>query len=207
MGTRAGARTDLLLILSALGASCGAPVKQAGGGAGAMISPSKIEAPSTVTLQMACTPTGPELCFNAVDDNCNGVIDEGCGVGTGLLQFTIAWSEAAADVDLSVTDPGGNPVDARRRTAPSGLRLDRDCPGAPSASESCGGQNTENIFFEGMEPPRGRYLVDVHLADAHGVPTPILVHFGARIGSRTYAADVPLSPGDTSDRKTFKFEL
>ena len=28
-------------------------------------------------LESTCTPTGPEICFNAKDDNCNGVIDEG----------------------------------------------------------------------------------------------------------------------------------
>jgi tRNA (guanosine-2'-O-)-methyltransferase len=170
----------------------------------------KIEAPEHVTLQAACTPTGPELCFNAIDDNCNGVIDEGCGVGTGVLQFTIAWNEETADVDLSVVDPSGSPVNAQRRSAPSGLKLDRDCPGsasAPSTGESCNGQNTENVFFEGLEPPRGRYLVEVRLIDPHGASTPVQVHFGARVGSRTYGADVALSPGDNLDRKAFKFEL
>jgi len=48
--------------------------------------------------QKACTPTGPELCFNATDDNCNGIIDEGCGLRTGLVQFAIAWDEPKADV-------------------------------------------------------------------------------------------------------------
>ena len=47
-----------------------------------------------VVLERACTPSGPELCFNARDDNCNGIIDEGCGVSTGLVQFVIAWDDA-----------------------------------------------------------------------------------------------------------------
>jgi tRNA (guanosine-2'-O-)-methyltransferase len=157
---------------------------------------------------MACTPTGVELCFNAIDDNCNGVIDEGCGVGTGVLQFTIAWAESSADVDIFVTDPAANVVNAQRRTSPTGLRLDRDCPGLPSGPESCGGQNTENVFFEGLEPPRGRYLVEVRLVDAHGARTPIVVHFGARIGAHTYNADFPLAPGDErSEKKSFEFTL
>ena len=67
-----------------------------------------LEAPEDAALDTACTPTGPELCFNAIDDNCNGVIDEGCGVQTGLLQFAIAWSEEAADVleEFTVCDRG-----------------------------------------------------------------------------------------------------
>src|SRR5262245_7499172 len=60
-----------------------------------------------VGLETACTPTGVEICFDARDNNCNGVLDEGCGVHTGILQFMIAWESAEADVDLNVTDPGG----------------------------------------------------------------------------------------------------
>jgi tRNA (guanosine-2'-O-)-methyltransferase len=205
---RTSFRTDRLILLALASplAGCGASAK-AGASSAADLTARKIEAPDRVTLQMACTPTGPELCFNATDDNCNGVIDEGCGVGTGVLQFTIAWNEQAADVDLSVTDPAGNAVGSQHRASPTGLRLDRDCPGAPSSSESCGGQNTENVFFEGSEPPRGRYTVEIHLADAHGAPTPVLVRFGARIGARTFAADLSLAPGDTGGKKTFKFDL
>jgi tRNA (guanosine-2'-O-)-methyltransferase len=153
---------------------------------------------------MACTPTGPELCFNAIDDNCNGVIDEGCGVGSGVLQFTIAWDEEAADVDLTVTEPDGAAVNAQHRTSPKGLRLDRDCPGSASSSESCGGQNTENVFFEGNDPPRGPYRVEIDLVDAHGAPTPVLVRFGARIGPQTYSAVLSLQAGS---KQTFKWEL
>jgi hypothetical protein len=165
---------------------------------------SKIEPPDHVTLTMACTPTGPELCFNAIDDNCNGVIDEGCGVGTGVLQFTIAWKEEVADVNLRVTDPSGAVVDAKQKASRSGLRLDRDCPGT---TESCGGQNTENVFFEGLDPPRGHYKVEVVLVDAHGAQTPIVTHFSARIGSQTHSADVELGAGEGADKKTFGYDL
>src|SRR5690242_59285 len=55
-----------------------------------------VKAPEGATLETACTPTGVEICFDARDNNCNGVIDEGCGLHTGILQFVIAWEEADA---------------------------------------------------------------------------------------------------------------
>jgi tRNA (guanosine-2'-O-)-methyltransferase len=158
--------------------------------------------PGTSVVQ-ACTPTGPELCFNAIDDNCNGVIDEGCGVQTGLLQFTIAWGESPADVDLSLATPNGERISNATRASPTGFRLDRDCPGG---QDECGGQNVENIFFEGIEPPRGHYVVDVKLNELHGAEAPVRVRFGARLGNHSVGFDVALAPGDDA-KKTFAFDL
>ncbi len=159
-------------------------------------------APSEATLLQACTPTGPELCFNAVDDNCNGVIDEGCGLETGLLQFTIAWSASTADVNLVVMAPGDERIpNGRERSTPSGFHADRDCPG----EDGCGGQNVENVYFDGQEPPRGHYVVEIDLVDLHGAAAPIQVHFGARLGARTVGFDVSLAPGDEA-KKTFTFD-
>lgn len=165
-------------------------------------------APQGAQLEQACTPTGPELCFNAVDDNCNGVIDEGCGLDTGVLQFTIAWSASTADVNLSLTAPGDEHLpNGRDRSTKSGFHLDRDCPG----DDGCGGQNIENVYYDGSEPPRGSYAVDITLADLHGAEPPVQVHFGARLGSRVVSFDVLLgasTPGDDTQRKkTFTFVL
>ena len=152
-------------------------------------------------------PTGPELCFNAVDDNCNGVIDEGCGVQTGVLQFTIAWGGSLADVNLTVVTPSKDRVPSERSAKESsrsvgGFRLDRDCPG----DDGCNGQNIENISFEGSDPPRGHYVVEITLADLHGADVPVHVRFGARLGSRSVGFDVDLTPGQDG-RKTFAFDL
>src|ERR1017187_6686807 len=175
-----------MLLLFGGGLGCGA----AGGAArpppAVVVAASHLVAPAGTTIAEACTPTGPELCFNAVDDNCNGVIDEGCGLETGLLQFTIAWSAAAADVNLSITTPGDEHLpNGRERSTKSGFHLDRDCPG----EDGCGGQNVENVYFDGAEPPRGSYSVDITLADLHGAESPVQVHFGARLGSRTVGFD------------------
>ena len=159
-----------------------------------------------VVVTAGCTPTGPELCFNAIDDNCNGVIDEGCGVGTGVLQFTVAWGDSPADVDLVVTDPNGGRVYEGNRNAPSGLRLDKDCPG----DDGCHGQNIENVFLDGLDPPKGKYQVEVRLTELRGAETPVKVRLGARVGSRTFGAELLLKPGSDKsgdDKKSFTFEL
>ncbi len=169
----------------------------------AVVTTSNLAPPAGTTLSEACTPTGPELCFNAMDDNCNGVIDEGCGLQTGLLQFVIAWGTSPADVNLMVVTPQDERVpDERTRSTASGFHLDRDCPG----EEGCSGQNVENIYFDGAEPPRGRYTVYITLADLHGTEPPVRVRFGARLGARSVGFDVDLAPGDNA-KKTFSFDL
>jgi hypothetical protein len=188
-------RSPVLLLVAACGATT------AGGKPASSIAVTHIEAPYGVTLSEACTPTGPELCFNATDDNCNGVIDEGCGIATGPLQFTVAWGESPADVDLRVTDPSGDFVDDSHPTnGAERLRLDRDCP-----KDACYGQNIENVLWGGLDPPRGSYSVDVFLDDLHGATLPITIRFGARIGSRSYGTDLTLDSKD--DKKHFVFTL
>ncbi len=180
-------------------AACGPSAKTATPES-AKITPAHVMGPAGVSLVMACTPTGPELCFNAIDDNCNGVIDEGCGVATGLIQFTVAWGDSPADIDLVMSGPNKEKISDAIRSTANGFHLDRDCP-----TDGCGGQNIENVYFDGLEPPKGKYSIEIRLSELRGADSPIKVRFGARVGSRTFGADVQLSRDD--DKKTFSFEL
>lgn len=159
--------------------------------------------PDGTKLTQTCVPTGPERCFDAKDDNCNGVIDEGCGLQTGVLQFTIAWGEATADVDLEVTDPDGDLATTEGPTR-SGLSKDRDCP---RAGADCYGQNVENVFLGEGEPVRGRYRVVVRLDSIGQATPPLRVQLGARVGQRTFGLPLELSPGRTTEEKVFEFTL
>ena len=200
-----GPRAPFALLLLATLVSCRAPIK---GRAVARTTPAatdvvaarEILSPEGAPLQMTCTPSGPELCFDATDNNCNGIIDEGCGVETGPLQFAIAWPEGA-DVDLEVTDPGNEKPKADGRTE-SGLTKGRDCGRAQSV---CHGQNIENVFFPGDRPPPGRYKVEIKVDKPEEVHFPLRVRFGARVGVKTMSLDVDItSPEDT---KVFTFAI
>jgi len=188
------------LVFVAEATSCGG-VTPGAQTPGSNVVAKNLNASEGVVVTAACTPTGPELCFNANDDNCNGVIDEGCGVGTGVLQFMIAWGDSPADVDITVQDPSGSRVSKNSRSTASGLQLEQNCP-----DDGCHNQNVENVYFEGNEPARGKYTVEVKLVDPHGADLPVKVHLSARVGSRTYAMDLALAPGK-DEKQGFSFEL
>jgi len=160
-----------------------------------------VRASHGMKLDSACVPTGPERCFDALDDNCNGVIDEGCGLQTRILQFAIAWQEPAADVDLNVSGPDGELARYDEPTE-SGLLKDRDCPGA---EEECRGQNLENVFLTEDTPRRGRYRVVIRLEDLRDASGPVRVRLSARIGQRHFTTVVELST--KTDEREFAFSL
>ncbi len=165
---------------------------------GAALTPKNLSATQGLAIESACVVSGVELCFNAIDDNCNGVIDEGCGLRSGPIQLTVAWGSVPVDLDLRLTVPSGDTVSDETRTI-TGFRLDHDCP-----RDSCGEQNYENLFAT-EDPPLGHYIVTVKLADPIGYISPVKATLSARIGSRSYR--VALEFEKVGDLRTFSFDL
>jgi hypothetical protein len=192
-----------LAVLSA--SACVAPVRQRKGPVASAVdrdAPQVVDLvfPRTAAVTTACTPTGPETCFDATDNNCNGVIDEGCGVHTGPLQIAIAWDQGS-DVDLVVTDPKGAKAEVGKTTA-GGLCKDFDC-GAPN--QTCHGQYIENVYAVGDRPAPGRYEVRVRLVTVTEGTEPIRVHFGAKLGARIVGMQLELYTGE--GEKAFAFTV
>lgn len=156
--------------------------------------------PQGAAVTTACAPTGLEKCFDAVDNDCNGVIDEGCGVHTGALQFAIAWDQGS-DVDLVVTDPKGE-VGRVGQTTATGLSKDMEC-GDPH--DSCHGQNLENVYSTGDRAAAGRYEARVKLVKINEAAPPIRVRFSAKMGARIVTMNLELSLDDRE--KAFAFTV
>ena len=130
------------------------------------------------------------------------MIDEGCGLHTGVLQFVIAWEAADADVDLNVTDPSGE-VARTAETTSGGMTKDRDCP----RDSACQGQNVENVYLAEGEPRKGRYKVVVHLEKLNGATAPVRVRLGVRMGPKSYGRTIALSPGSGTEDAELSFDL
>lgn len=133
-------------------------------------------------LARACTPTGPEVCLNARDDNCNGIADEGCGLHTGLVQFLAAWDAPGSDVDLHVIDPNGQLAEVGK-ASDAGLIKERECPGRRN---DCQGVNLENVYLQaGKKAVHGRFLLRVRLEKLGTDELPVRVSLAARLGTRS----------------------
>ncbi|MBL8601770.1 MAG: hypothetical protein JNK72_07595 [Myxococcales bacterium] len=130
-----------------------------------------------VALQAACNPGAPEQC-NGLDDNCNGVIDEGCGYQTGNIQVTAAWN-SSSDIDLHVVDPFNEEIYYGRRNSRSGGVLDRDANAACSVAPP----TVENVYWSAA-PPSGTYRIRVvayDMCSSSNTPVTLSVAVGGRI--------------------------
>ena len=174
----------------------------------AHVEPEVAALPPGVTRANAepCTPASSDAC-NALDDDCDGRIDEGCGWESGPIQVTLAWS-SGADLDLYVTDPSGFTISYLDRDSPSGGHLDPDARGACIP----GGQTIENMHWTGS-PRGGDYHVIVHYWGDCGVADStqalVTVSVSGRIvgtyalqierGQRRHVVDFRIPTGPTED--------
>lgn len=182
-----GARAThaLSLALLAFGSiSCRSPARE---GSAATPSLRKLSS-KLVPIQVTCASSYPETCFNATDDNCNGLIDDGCGLPLGPLQVVAAWSDAVADVELQVVDPNLETAEVGRFLA-SGLTKDRDCPGERA---ECQGVNVETIFLPEGQPIPGKYSIRLSLERLGNAGDPVKVRLGVRVGPSVSAYEVSL---------------
>ena len=147
-----------------------------------------------------CIPRSYEVCGNALDDNCNGALEEGCGLLGGVVQFMISWDARRADVDLDVTEPEGELIEVGKISS-SGLIKVRDCPGR---HDECQGQNLENVFLDGAHAPvRGSYRVLVRLEALGGETVPVWVRLSSRIGGKSHAYELGFEREEQETALTF----
>lgn len=108
-------------------------------------------------LPLICDRSVREIC-NALDDDCSGGIDEGCGYATGKLQITAAWT-TGVDLDLYVTIPSGDLVSYQRPTSYDGAVVDRSSRG--NCERTPDPANVENFVYP-VRPPSGHFVVELH---------------------------------------------
>jgi len=61
------------------------------------------------------------------------------------------------------------------------------------------------VYFEGNDPPKGHYSVEVKLVDPKGATLPLKVQFGWKVGARSSSTLLEIASPD--DKKEFAFEL
>ncbi len=163
------------------------------------------ETPNTVCKKEA----DQELCFDAIDNDCNGLVDEGCPGyrNTGnALQLTVAW-KTPVDLDLRVIAPDGSEVSAASRES-GALLLDKACSGLDGGVDDCPEGKIENVTVPADRPvPKGRYTIRVELSHGRGQKHAHVPFFlGGKIGAQTFyvAAFVPNKQGAI---KTFTVDV
>ena len=142
-------------------------------------------ATGVTVIEATCTQGAQEAC-NGLDDNCNGQIDEGCGYQSGNIQITSAWN-TGADIDVYVTDPGGNVISYQNRQSPTGGVLDHDARGNCNSSQE--NNRIENVFWNSPQPPSGSYQVELHYwGDCGTGAVPTTTTLSIAVGGRIIGA-------------------
>ncbi len=149
------------------------------------LEPTGVEPKSEIGVTMAafkCVEKSSETC-NALDDDCDGVIDEGCGYNTGAIQITMKW-DTGADIDLYVTDPAGETIyyNQKYRRSSSGGFMDHDARGDCRPEQD--NPRIENAFWSNPEPPGGEYRIELHYFGPCGDHGPTRTTISIAVGGR-----------------------
>jgi hypothetical protein len=187
-------RASLVLVAAALGGACGGGQQEAPLPAiapRAAMQPVRLEALAVApqlsngvsVVEAQCPRSASETC-NGLDDDCNGVIDDGCGYQSGSIQITASW-DSGADVDLYVTDPAGETImyNAEHRRSASGGVMDHDARGDCRREQQ--NAHVENVYWSVERPPSGSYKVDVAYwgpcGDAGNTHTTVSIAVGGKV--------------------------
>ena len=110
-------------------------------------------------LAVDCATGKAEIC-NALDDDCNGIIDDGCGYHSGGLQVTVGWN-TPADIDLYVTDPSGEVIyyNEQHERSSIGGHLDHNARGDCRREQKH--SRVENAYWP-APAPTGTYRIELH---------------------------------------------
>jgi hypothetical protein len=121
-------------------------------------------------------------------------------LGTGDVQVTLLW-DTDADLDLYVTDPGGDTVFHANAEVPSGGVLDRDANRYCTPSE----ESVENVFWPTGAAPGGSYVAEVRLfsicQDQQAPTFQLIVQVDGRVAEQVTAT---LEPSGGPYRVTFE---
>lgn len=124
------------------------------------------------------------------------------GRSAGVINVALLWDNRH-DLDLLVVDPNGEEIYFRNKRAGSGGYLDIDMNASNSERTN---QPIENIKWEGVDPPAGRYQVFVIFYNQDEVdrsidPTP----FTLSITVRGQTEEVSASISSAQNKKKIKF--
>ena len=124
------------------------------------LDPEQISRVRTLTdVEALCVAGSNELC-NAIDEDCDGRIDEGgCPYRSGDVQITMTWNNGS-DIDLFVREPDGDVLSHQRSTSARGGLF--DYAGRGQCDSAIEYPRIENVSWLREEAPEGEYQLLLH---------------------------------------------